>query len=71
MGIFEIRGIVPTDERPPGPGDLPRSGGLFSPLCSNMARRFLTPDMVRSGCDWLSAKYVAVDEQEELRSVCY
>lgn len=24
------------------PGDLPLSGGLVSPFCSNMARRFLT-----------------------------
>ena len=30
------------------PGDLPRSGGLVSPFCSNIARRFLTPLMVVS-----------------------
>lgn len=38
--------VVPNDGSP-GPGDLPRSGGLLpeSPFCSNMARRFLTPDM--------------------------
>lgn len=30
------------------PGDLPRSGGLVSPFCSNIARRFLTPLMAAS-----------------------
>jgi hypothetical protein len=39
-----------TLPKPPGPGDLPRSGKL-SPFGSNMARRFLTPDMVATGFD--------------------
>lgn len=45
------------------PGDLPRSGGLVSPLFSNMALRFLTWLMVmsprakmRSGCPWSLAE---------------
>ena len=45
-------------------GDLPRSGGLISPFCSNIARRFLTALMV--------ADFQALESQDlkdKLRSV--
>jgi len=38
----------------PAPGDLPRAsaeGGLVSPFCSNMARRFLTPLMLTASSE--------------------
>lgn len=45
--VVRGRGDAPGEglARPPETGDLPLSGRA-SPFCSNMARRFLTPDMM-------------------------
>ena len=44
-------------------GDLPRSGGLISPFCSNIARRFLTALMVAD-----FQEFESQDLMEKLRS---
>lgn len=51
------------------PGDLPRSGGLASCFCSNMARRFLTADMATVSGRCLATRYSAKLSVEAVREV--
>lgn len=51
------------------PGDLPRSGGLASCFCSNIARKFLTADMATVSGRCLATRYSAKLSVEAVREV--